>query len=117
MSQFTAASIPQRPTMRRKSSAQNILASFISPSAPSPIGTTSTSRASASGAATPTTGIVKESDAQSIYADSNALPHPNGAASPQLGQGTSIEYLRDLVQKRIIKLTYIRSIYEGCVEH
>ncbi|KAG6867404.1 hypothetical protein C0993_003238, partial [Termitomyces sp. T159_Od127] len=114
MSQFTA-DIQQRPAMRRKSSAQNILASFISPSAPSSIaiGTNTTTRASASGAATPTTSAVKEADAQSIYTDTNALPHPNGATSPQLGQGTSVEYLRDLVQKRIITLTYIRNIYEG----
>ncbi|KAG6898250.1 hypothetical protein C0992_002264 [Termitomyces sp. T32_za158] len=113
MSQFTA-DIQQRPAMRRKSSAQNILASFI-PSAPSSItiGTSSTTRASASGAATPTTSVVKEPDAQSVYTDTNALSHPNGATSPQLGQGTSVEYLRDLVQKRIITLTYIRNIYEG----
>jgi hypothetical protein len=35
--------------------------------------------------------------------------------SPQLGQGMSVEYLRELVQKRMITLTYIRNIHEGCV--
>lgn len=36
-----------------------------------------------------------------------------GAVSPQLGQGLSVEYLRELVQKRILTLTYIRNIHEG----
>jgi hypothetical protein len=35
-------------------------------------------------------------------------------SSPVIGsQGTTVEYLRDLVQKRIITLTYIRNIHEG----
>jgi hypothetical protein len=38
-----------------------------------------------------------------------------GGASPAVPQGMSVEYLRDLVQKRIITLTYIRNIHEGCV--
>lgn len=64
---------------------------------------------------TPTvsTPLGREWDAQSdTISGTNAL---GGAVSPQLGQGTSVEYLRDLVQKRIITLTYIRNIHEGCV--
>jgi hypothetical protein len=39
-----------------------------------------------------------------------------GAVSPQIGQGMSVEILRELVQKRILTLTYIRNIHEGCVK-
>jgi hypothetical protein len=111
---------PPRPTMRRKSSAQNLLSSFK----PVPVGTpaggplpsapaTALSFASAasSTAVTPTPGSMsKEVDAQSLYSDSLG-----GAGSPQLAAGTSAEYLRDLVQKRIVTLTYIRNVHEGCV--
>jgi hypothetical protein len=42
----------------------------------------------------------------------------NATGSPSLGgQGTSVEYLRDLVQKRIITLNYMRDVHEGCVKH
>jgi hypothetical protein len=34
-----------------------------------------------------------------------------GGRSP----GATIEYLRDLVQKRIIALTYARNMHDGCV--
>jgi hypothetical protein len=34
-----------------------------------------------------------------------------GGGSP----GATIEYLRDLVQKRIITLTYTRNVHDGCV--
>ncbi|KAG6850423.1 hypothetical protein H0H93_013648 [Arthromyces matolae] len=99
--------------MRRKSSAQNLLNSFKS-SSPPPISVatnnaTNLSFAAAAGASTPTSGSAKEFDVQSLYND----PTLASATSPQLGQGPSVEYLRDLVQKRIITLTYIRSIYEG----
>ena len=30
-------------------------------------------------------------------------------------QGTSVEFLRELVKKRIITLTYLRNVHEGCV--
>lgn len=50
-------------------------------------------------------------DVQSLHSDTVAAM---GAGSPALGPGTSVEYLRDLVQKRIITLTYIRNIHEGC---
>ncbi|KAJ7349081.1 hypothetical protein DFH08DRAFT_135167 [Mycena albidolilacea] len=83
--------------MRRKSSAQNLLTSFKNtPGIPS----------------TPTasTPMNKEFDTQSLFSDTTTLNNPQGPAVPQ---GTSIEYLRDLVQKRIITLTYLRSIHEG----
>ncbi|KAG6918041.1 hypothetical protein DXG01_016896 [Tephrocybe rancida] len=123
MSHFVGdTTVQQRPTMRRKSSAQNLLSSFKSSSStsvspPISIGTsgispaTGLSFAAAGGATTPTTVTAKEFDVQSLYTDSTmALA---GATSPQLGQGTSVEYLRDLIQKRIITLTYIRNIHEG----
>jgi hypothetical protein len=111
---------PPRPTMRRKSSAQNLLSSFKSSSSntPAPISTaTGLSFAAAGGASTPTasTPMTREWDAQSLHSDTIAGSTLGGAGSPQLGQGTSVEYLRDLVQKRIITLTYIRNIHEGCV--
>ncbi|KAH9484092.1 hypothetical protein JR316_0003572 [Psilocybe cubensis] len=117
----------QRPTMRRKSSAQNLLSSFKTPaqssssSAPvppplnlssaSPINSTSLSFASA---ATPTasTPLPRDWDAQSLHSDTVASTLA-GAQSPPLGQGTSIDLLRELVQKRITTLTYLRSIHEG----
>jgi hypothetical protein len=34
-----------------------------------------------------------------------------GSGSP----GATVEYLRDLVQKRIITLTYTRNVHDGCV--
>ena len=36
---------------------------------------------------------------------------PGGSGSP----GATVEYLRDLVQKRIITLTYTRNVHDGCV--
>ncbi|KAJ3877136.1 hypothetical protein F5051DRAFT_440839 [Lentinula edodes] len=106
-----------RPGMRRKSSAQNLLSSFKSPpnsSAPQPSAqplTVSSSAAAAytgpAGAPTPvsSTPMAKEWDAQSLHAESL------GTTTPAIG--TSDEYLRDLVQKRILTLTYIRNIHEG----
>lgn len=64
---------------------------------------------------TPTAGASsREWDAQSLHSDSmpSASGH-GGVTSPALGQGASVEYLRDLIQKRIITLTYLRSIFEG----
>lgn len=55
----------------------------------------------------------REWDVQSMHSDALSGTTLGGAVSPQLGQGTSAEYLRDLVQKRIITLTYIRNIHEG----
>ena len=94
-----ASQLVDRPQMRRKSSAQNLLSSFKNqpgavPSTP-----------------TVTTPIPKEfSDTQSLHSDTTTLNNPQGPVVPQ---GTSVEYLRDLVQKRIITLTYVRNIHEG----
>ncbi|KAF8652696.1 hypothetical protein AX16_004200 [Volvariella volvacea WC 439] len=117
----------QRPAMRRKSSAQNLLSSFKPNSQSTPIpaplnvnatGTISSatglSFASAATAATPTasTPFAKDWDAQSLHSDT--VPSTLTVGSPSLGpQGTSVEYLRDLVQKRIITLTYLRNVHEG----
>ncbi|KAF9484888.1 hypothetical protein BDN70DRAFT_796759 [Pholiota conissans] len=114
---------PQRPTMRRKSSAQNLLSSFKSTSSssapiPPPLnlaasnGTTSTSYTYSAATPTSSTPLAREWDAQSLHSDTVGSTLA-GAQSPPLGQGTSVEYLRDLVQKRIITLTYIRNIHEG----
>ncbi|KAF8911184.1 hypothetical protein CPB84DRAFT_1922512 [Gymnopilus junonius] len=118
-------STEQRPTMRRKSSAQNLLSSFKSSSSssahsvPPPLNLASTSamnstQLSFAAVATPTatTPLPREWDAQSLHSDTVASSMA-GAQSPPLNQGTSVEYLRDLVQKRIITLTYIRNIHEG----
>lgn len=129
MSQF-AASEQQRPGMRRKSSAQNLLSSFKSPpnstsvspapllggssNSPQPLTVSVSSSAAytgAAGAPTPTTATPKDWDAQSLHADSLS----GGTTTAALSQGTSDEYLRDLVQKRILTLTYIRNIHEGYV--
>ncbi|KAI0320325.1 hypothetical protein OF83DRAFT_1025093, partial [Amylostereum chailletii] len=97
-----------RPAMRRKSSAQNLLSSFKSsnavrdplpappPPAPNPI---------------PATPTAREWDAQSMRSD--GMGGLGGAGSPPFNQGASVEYLRDLVQKRIITLTYMRNVYDG----
>ncbi|TFK43018.1 hypothetical protein BDQ12DRAFT_677193 [Crucibulum laeve] len=114
-----------RPGIRRKSSAQNLLSSFgkssnspsPGPSVPPPINTVASNVASSSGLSfasvtTPTaamTPLTRDYDAQSLHSDTAMA----GATSPQLGQGPSVEYLRDLVQKRILTLTYIRNIHEG----
>lgn len=113
-----------RPAMRRKSSAQNLLSSFKSgsPSLPAPVGAGSLSSATGlamASAVTQTstavsTSLPRDLDTQSLPSDgvSNSLA---GAGSPAIAQGASIDILRDLVHKRIITLTYIRSIHEGCV--
>ena len=56
----------------------------------------------------------REWDVQSLHSDSvasSSLPN-GGGAHPQ---GTTVEILRELVKKRIITLTYLRSVHEGCV--
>jgi hypothetical protein len=86
--------------------------------------------------ATPT---AREWDSQSLHADSTTAaaaaaaggatlsgpgmflpPVGNGGVAGGVGgssgsPGATIEYLRDLVQKRIITLTYTRNVHEGCV--
>lgn len=63
------------------------------------------------------TPMTREWDAQSLHADS-ASPFfpPVGAGSGSSGSpGATVEYLRDLVQKRIITLTYMRNVHDGYV--
>ena len=109
---------PLRPSMRRKSSAQNLFSTFKTPQQPTPTGQPSTAQTAhhphppPTLPQTPTTANPmssgREWDAQSLHSDS--LP------TPAATQSTSDEYLRDLIQKRILTLTYIRNIHEGCVE-
>ena len=57
---------------------------------------------------------MREWDAQSMQAadaQSQFMPLVAGGSSP----GATVEYLRDLVQKRIITLTYMRNVHDGCV--
>ena len=58
----------------------------------------------------------REWDAQSLLSDAAGpfLPPPSGAGAGN-SPGTTVEYLRDLVQKRIITLTYMRNVHDGCV--
>ncbi|EGN96252.1 hypothetical protein SERLA73DRAFT_185899 [Serpula lacrymans var. lacrymans S7.3] len=127
---FAASALPMaptlvenpRPTMRRKSSAQNLLSSFKSPSSqasssagPIPSGP-STSAIPHNPVQTPTTASTpsgREWDVQSMQSDSMSSTATLVAGTPVLAQGTSVEYLRDLVQKRIITLTYMRNVHEG----
>ncbi|KIK17022.1 hypothetical protein PISMIDRAFT_238588 [Pisolithus microcarpus 441] len=111
-----------RPTMRRKSSAQNLLTSFKTPAGSSTAGgslSTTTGAAFAAAAAQAQSANVppsREWDGQSVHSDtlsSTAALVVNG--TPVIAQGTSVEYLRDLVQKRIVTLTYMRTVHEGCV--
>ncbi|KAJ7722291.1 hypothetical protein DFH07DRAFT_857064 [Mycena maculata] len=83
--------------LRRKSSAQNLLSSFKTP--PNNVPSTPTV----------TTPLPKEFDTQSLFSDTTTL-NPPGQVGPQ---GTSVDYLRELVQKRMITLTYVRNIHEG----
>lgn len=116
---------PQRPTMRRKSSAQNLLSSFkstsssgsVTPQSLNPpvslVSSATTLSFSTTTSSTATTPQAREWDAQSLHSDTVGS-NIGGAQSPSLlTPGTSVEYLRDLVQKRIITLTYIRQIHEG----
>ena len=113
---------PQRPAMRRKSSAQNFLSSFKSTSSsgsvtPQPLNPATSLASNATNlpfsTITPAvTPQAREWDAQSLHSDTVGSSMA-GAQSPSLTPGPSVEYLRDLVQKRIITLTYIRQIHEG----
>ncbi|KAF5373163.1 hypothetical protein D9758_001588 [Tetrapyrgos nigripes] len=106
----TMTSFEHRPQMRRKSSAQNLLSSFnpkqIQP--PPPIAVSSSNNSAYSVppvAQTPTATTPREWDAQSLHNEPLGTPGPV--------QHTNDEYLRDLIQKRILTLTYIRNIHEG----
>lgn len=65
-----------------------------------------------SGTPISTTPMNRDWDVQSMHSDSVASNAPlNG--SPAVAQGTSVEYLRDMVMKRMITLTYMRNVHEG----
>ncbi|KDQ59638.1 hypothetical protein JAAARDRAFT_56636 [Jaapia argillacea MUCL 33604] len=120
-----------RPGMRRKSSAQNLLSSFKTGPASSPVppplsmqgsvgSISSATGLSYVSAPTPTstTPLGREWDSQSLQSDSTVPSTISSSATlvngtPTIGQGTSVEYLRDLIQKRIITLTYIRNVHDG----
>ncbi|TFK46019.1 hypothetical protein OE88DRAFT_1715160 [Heliocybe sulcata] len=120
-----------RPSMRRKSSAQNLLSSFKpsaggagSPNPPPPPNPISIStntmppvnHSYASGTPTISTPVSREWDVQSLTSDGlpSTVSGPSTInGSPALGTGTSVEYLRDLIQKRIITLTYMRNVHDG----
>ncbi|KIJ69653.1 hypothetical protein HYDPIDRAFT_172974 [Hydnomerulius pinastri MD-312] len=113
--------ISTRPAMRRKSSAQNLLSSFKPPSG-SAGSVSGGSMSAATGAAfaaaiqTPTASVPpgREWDGQSVHSDTlSSTATLVGNGTPVIAQGTSVEYLRDLVQKRIITLTYMRNVHEG----
>ncbi|KAH7889979.1 hypothetical protein F5I97DRAFT_1849067 [Phlebopus sp. FC_14] len=122
---FQAPSSPpmsemSRPTMRRKSSAQNLLSSFKTSagSVGSVAGgsiSASTGAAFAAAAQTPTTTAPsgREWDGQSVHSDSLSSTTLVANGTPVIPQGTSVEYIRDLVQKRIVTLNYIRNVHEG----
>lgn len=113
------SSDPVRPSMRRKSSAQNLLSSFktattaSSQNSAAQVATVSPSAFQYASTPTPTT-MSREWDVQSLQSES--MGSTAGASLATNGstlQGTSIEMLRELVKKRIITLTYIRSVHEG----
>lgn len=109
-----------RPGMRRKSSAQNLLSSFKSSTAQIQANMNANS-ATPSPTMAPTTPTAiftpasqashnKEWDSQSIISD--PLPPPP-VAQGQFVNG--VDYIRDLVQKRIVTMTYLRNVHEGWV--
>ncbi|XP_006458575.1 hypothetical protein AGABI2DRAFT_183594 [Agaricus bisporus var. bisporus H97] len=121
---------PARPAMRHKSSAQNILASFKPPSAaalppaavpavplqpPSSISSVSgmaiaSALSAASQSSSPALPLVRADTTPDAQYPDNLL---FGTTSPPLGSSTSVEFLRDLVQKRLVTLSYIRNVHEG----
>lgn len=109
------------PTMRRKSSASNLLTTFNK---------TSTSPASPPPVRDPAPAVPDSWDAQSIFSDTSAGTGAAGtisssagllnAAGPvpaaaALGPGTSVEALQHVVQRRLQVLTMLKSCHEGCV--
>lgn len=121
---------PQRPAMRRKSSAQNLLTSFKSSQNPAsggappsafPAGSiqSATGGTYPSALPTPTTATMplpREIDVQSLHGEGvGSTAGTSLQTNGSMPQGTSVEILRDLVKKRIITLTYLRNVHEGCV--
>ena len=118
----------QRPAMRRKSSAQNLLTSFKSNTnsssggaPPSSFPSSSVPSAGLPYAAplpTPTTATMpmsREWDVQSLHSDGVSSAGASLQTNGSLPPGTSVDVLRELVKKRIITLTYLRNVHEGCV--
>lgn len=107
-----------RPGMRRKSSAQNLLASFKSSTTQiqANMGANSASPSPNMPPTTPTAMFSpvaqaphnKEWDSQSIVSD--PLPPPPMTQGPFVN---GVDYIRDLVQKRIVTMTYLRNVHEG----
>ncbi|KAG8899711.1 hypothetical protein FRB99_006477 [Tulasnella sp. 403] len=101
-SSVSSATAQKRPLMRRKSSASNLLSSFKSNPSTTP-----------SGYQTPTS---KDWDAQSIYSEASNVPTISSVTSaPPLppGQSSSVDYLRELVRKRLSTLQYLKNIHSG----
>lgn len=126
----TSVSGQSKPSIRRKSSAQNILSTFRSASSSNPpqtatgltmqipSGALNSGMNGYIGSATPITStpMSREWDAQSLAGDSMNSNQPLTAGAngtPTLTQGTTAESLRDLVMKRMITLTYLRNVHEG----
>lgn len=89
------------------------------PQLPTPINTSAILSAGmqyAGASATPTASTPhgKDWDAQSLHSDTVAGSTLGSVGSPLIAQGTSVESLRPLVQKRIVTLTYLRNVHEGC---
>lgn len=106
-----------RPGMRRKSSAQNLLSSFKTTNGAAnatTVGSISSATSAAYTSSTATVATGREWDGQSVHSDTLSSS-ATLVGTPVIAQGTSVEYLRDLVQKRIITLTYMRNVHEGCV--
>jgi len=115
--------ISSRPTLRRKTSA-GLLSSFKAPAA---IGVGGGAVLPSSYPQLPPTPPIsspspssmamgREWDSQSQFSESTAATATalvNSLAPAPAFQGTSIEYLRDMVQKRIVTLTYMRNTHEG----
>ncbi|KAH8100215.1 hypothetical protein BXZ70DRAFT_893519 [Cristinia sonorae] len=104
---------PSRPSMRRKSSAQNLLSSFK----PTGQGTGTVSSATGVQFAQMVSGAgPREWDVQSLSLQSDSVVSVGGIAAnggPGATQATNVEMLRELVKKRIITLTYLRNVHEG----
>jgi len=78
------------------------------------VGSISSAASVAYTASTATVTSGREWDGQSVHSDTlSSSATLVGSGTPVIAQGTSVEYLRDLVQKRIITLTYMRNVHEG----
>ena len=113
--------VTSRSTVRRKSSAA-LLSSFKAPSgSQQPVNLAiqlpPTPSMSSTPIPGPPMGMGRDWDSQSIYSESagSSVTTNTASGTPLVFQGTSVEYVRDLVQKRIVTLTYMRNTHEGYV--